>query len=271
MLVCAALIRTNVSSTELRGKLTPTPIRIVPLIGLPEFAPGDNVARLLVEAVKKQELILKAGSVFVLAQKIVSKAEGRIVRLDSIRPSERAKQWAAQYEKDPRVVEIVLREASSIVRMERGVLIVRTHHGFVCANAGVDVSNVPAGTASLLPENPDRSARTLQEELTRAFGVHLAVIISDTFGRAWREGLVNVALGVAGIAPLVDYRGQQDAHGKTLHATVIALADELAAASGLVMGKLNQVPAVVVQGVTTPEGTGSGHELIRPTEKDLFQ
>lgn len=259
------------SSTELRENPTPSPIRIVPLTGLPELTPGDDVARLLVQAVQRQGLVLKPGSVFVLAQKIVSKAEGRIVSLDSIKPSERAKQWAAEYQKDPRVVEIVLREASTIVRMERGILIVRTHHGFVCANAGVDVSNVPPGMVSLLPENPDRSARTLQERLTQAFGVHVAVIISDTFGRAWREGLVNVALGVAGIAPLVDYRGQQDAHGKTLHATVIALADELAAASGLVMGKLNQVPAAVVQGVLTPDGTGVGHDLIRPTEKDLFR
>jgi coenzyme F420-0:L-glutamate ligase/coenzyme F420-1:gamma-L-glutamate ligase len=255
----------------LQQKPSPSPIQIVPLKGLPEIVPGADLAQLLVKAVRRQRLVLKPGSIFVVAQKIVSKAEGRIVRLDSIKPSERAERWAAEYQKDPRVIEIVLREASSIVRMERGILIVRTRHGFVCANAGVDVSNVPAGTASLLPEDPDRSARSLQQQLTRTFGVHVAVIISDTFGRPWREGLVNVALGLAGIAPLVDYRGLRDKHGKTLRASVIALADELAAASGLVMGKLNQIPAAVLQGVSTPKGTGGGLDLIRPIEKDLFR
>ena len=240
-------------------------------MGLPEVAPGDDLARLLVEAAQRQRLVLEQGDVFVVAQKVVSKAEGRIVRLDSIKPSERAEQWAAEYQKDPRAIEIVLREASSIVRMERGVIIAKTRHGFVCANAGVDVSNVPGGTALLLPENPDRSASTLQEQLVRAFGVHVAVIISDTFGRPWREGLVNVALGVAGMMPLVDYRGQRDTHGKMLQATVIALADELAAAGGLVMGKLNRVPAAVLQGLAMSQGSGSGRDLIRPAERDLFR
>jgi len=249
---------------------SPPPVHIIPLTGLPEVAPGDNLARLLIEATQRQKLVLRQGDIFVVAQKIVSKAEGRIVHLDSIKPSERAERWAAEYQKEPRVTEIVLREASSIVRMERGVIIAKTHHGFVCANAGVDVSNVPVGTASLLPENPDRSARMLQEQLTRAVGVPLAVIISDTFGRPWREGLVNVALGVAGMKPLVDYRGQHDPEGKTLQATVIGLADEIAAASGLVMGKLNRIPAAVVQSVTMPKGTGSGSDLIRPAERDLF-
>jgi len=260
-----------VSSIELQEKPRPSRIQIVPLTGVPEIVPGDDLAQLLVEAVRRQRLVPKPGDIFVVAQKIVSKAEGRIVRLDSIKPSERAERWAAEYQKDPRVIEIVLREASSIVRMERGILIVRTHHGFVCANAGVDVSNVPAGTASLLPEDPDRSARSLQQQLTRTLGVHVAVIISDTFGRAWRQGLGNVALGLAGLAPLVDYRGLHDIHGKTLRVSVIALADELAAASGLVMGKLNQIPAVVFQGVSTPKGTGVGLDLIRPIEKDLFR
>ena len=250
--------------------LTPSSIQIIPLAGLPEIAQGDNLAQLLVEAVQRQRTVLKSGNVFVVAQKIVSKAEGRIVRLDSIQPSGRAERWAAEHQKDARVIELVLREASTIVRMERGVIIAKTRHGFVCANSGVDVSNVSNGTASLLPENPDRSAAKLQQELTGVFGVHLAVIICDTFGRPWREGLVNVALGVAGMKPLVDYRGQHDEHGKELHATVIALADELAAASGLVMGKLDRIPAAIVQGMAIPEGTGSGAELIRPKEKNLF-
>jgi coenzyme F420-0:L-glutamate ligase/coenzyme F420-1:gamma-L-glutamate ligase len=259
------------SDTETLSKSSPQPVQIIPLTGLPEVVPGDDLTRLLVEAAQRQELVIKQGDVFVVAQKIVSKAEGRIVHLDSIKPSEQAEQWAAEYQKDPRVIEVVLRETSSIVRMERGVIISRTRHGFVCANAGVDVSNVPGGTVSLLPENPDRSARALQEQLERAFGVHVTVIISDTFGRPWREGLVNVALGVAGMTPLVDYRGQYDAHGKMLRATVIALADELAAASGLVMGKLSCVPAAVFQGVMIAEGTGSGGDLIRLAERDLFR
>lgn len=259
------------SDTETLNKPSPRPAQIIPLTGLPEVVLGDDLARLVVEAAQRQRLVIKQGDVFVVAQKVVSKAEGRIVRLDSIKPSEQAEQWAAEYQKDPRAIEVVLREASSIVRMERGVIIAKTRHGFVCANAGVDISNAPAETALLLPENPDRSARMLQEQLARAFGVHVGVIISDTFGRPWREGLVNVALGVAGMAPLVDYRGQRDPHGKMLQATVIALADELAAASGLVMGKLDRVPAAVLHGVTISEGSGSGRDLIRPAEKDLFR
>ena len=271
MLLCALLNWSNVSDSEAHRKPSPFPVQIIPLTGLPEVAPGDDIARLLAEAAERQGLVLNQGDVFVVAQKIVSKAEGRIVRLDSIEPSARAKRWAAEYQKDPRVIELVLREASSIVRMERGVIIAQTRHGFICANAGVDVSNVPGETASLLPENPDRSARTLQEQLVRVFGVHLAVIISDTFGRPWREGLVNVALGIAGMNPLVDYRSQRDAHGKTLRATVIALADELAAAGGLVMGKPDRVPVAVVQGMAVSQGKGSGRDLIRPAERDLFR
>ena len=270
MLVYATSTFMMVSNPESHTTPSPASVQIIPLTGLPEVVPGDDLARLLVAAARRQKLVLRQGDVFVVAQKIVSKAEGRIVRLDSVEPSERAERWAAEYEKEPRVIEIVLREASSIVRMERGVIIAKTHHGFVCANAGVDVSNVPKGTASLLPENPDRSARMLQEQLMRAFGVPLAVIVSDTFGRPWREGLVNVALGVAGMMPLVDYRGQHDREGKTLQATVVALADELAAASGLVMGKLSRIPAVVLQGVPMSKGTGTGNDLIRPAERDLF-
>jgi coenzyme F420-0:L-glutamate ligase/coenzyme F420-1:gamma-L-glutamate ligase len=246
-------------------------VQIIPLMGLPEVAPGDDLVRLLGEGVKRQGLVPRQGDVFVVAQKIVSKAEGRIVRLDTIEPSNRAERWATEYHKDPRVVELVLREASDIVRMERGVIIARTRHGFVCANAGVDISNAPTGTALLLPENPDRTACALQEQLARAFGVHVAVIISDTFGRPWREGLVNVALGVAGMEPLLDYRGRRDAHGKMLQATVIALADELAVAGGLVMGKLDRVPVAVVQGLAISQGRGSGRDLIRPAENDLFR
>jgi coenzyme F420-0:L-glutamate ligase/coenzyme F420-1:gamma-L-glutamate ligase len=238
---------------------------------LPEIAPGDDLPGLIAEAVKSQELRISEGDIFIVAQKIVSKAEGKIVRLDSIQPSKRAEQWAAAYQKDARVIELVLSEASRIVRMERGVIVAETRHGFVCANAGVDVSNAPEGTAILLPDDADRSARALQTRLEENFGVHVAVIIADTFGRPWREGLVNVALGVAGIAPLVDYRGTRDASGKTLQATVIARADELAAAAGLVMGKTDRVPVAILRGVAPVEESGSGRDLIRPAATDLFR
>jgi coenzyme F420-0:L-glutamate ligase / coenzyme F420-1:gamma-L-glutamate ligase len=246
-------------------------IQIFPLAGLPEIAPGDDLSRLIAEALSRQDLRISEGDIFVVAQKIVSKAEGKIVRLDSIQPSTRAEEWAAEYRKDARVIELVLSEASRIVRMERGVIVAETRHGFVCANAGVDVSNAPADTAILLPDDADRSARALQTELEKTFGVHVGVIVADTFGRPWREGLVNVALGVAGIAPLVDYRGTRDTSGKTLQATVIAQADELAAAAELVMGKTDGVPVAIVRGVGSGEEPGSGRDLIRPAATDIFR
>jgi coenzyme F420-0:L-glutamate ligase / coenzyme F420-1:gamma-L-glutamate ligase len=260
-----------VRKSETHKKLARPAVGIIPLTGLPEVAPGDDLAALIVEAAGRQGLAFTEGDVLVVAQKVVSKAEGRIVGLDSVAPSERASRWAAEYQKDPRVIELVLRESSGIVRMERGVIVARTRHGFVCANAGVDVSNTREGTALLLPEDPDTSARKLQEHLARAFGCHVGVIVSDTFGRPWREGLVNVALGVAGMEPLADYRGQRDAHGKIMQATIIALADELAAAAGLVMGKLDRVPVAIVQGIAIKKGSGSGRDLIRAAERDLFR
>ncbi len=262
----ASDLNANPTTVPLRA-----PLRIVPLAGLPEVAVGDDLARLIRDATRQQKIVSKPGDIFVVAQKIVSKAEGRIVRLDSVQPSEKAARWAAEYGKDPRLIELVLREAAGIVRMERGVIIARTRHGFVCANAGVDLSNAPEGTAVLLPEDPDRSARALRKQLGEALGIDVGVIVSDTFGRPWREGLVNVALGVAGVMPLVDYRGRRDAQGKKLQATVVALADELAAASGLVMGKLDRVPVAILEGLPVGETTGSGRDLIRPTEEDLFR
>jgi coenzyme F420-0:L-glutamate ligase / coenzyme F420-1:gamma-L-glutamate ligase len=246
------------------------PIHITALAELPEIAPGDDLSALIVEAVKRQDLPINNGDIFVVAHKIVSKAEGKIVWLDSIQPSKRAEQWAAEYQKDPRVIELVLLESSRIVRMERGVIVAETRHGFICANAGVDVSNAPNGGAILLPEDPDRSARAMQIRLTNNFGVHVAVIIADSFGRPWREGLVNVALGVAGLAPLVDYRGKRDASGKVLQATLIAKADELAAAAELVMGKIDRVPVAIVQGVVSDDQAGSGRDLIRSAATDIF-
>ena len=248
-----------------------TQVQIFALPGLPEIKRGDDLARLFVAGAHDNDLEIAEGDVFVVAQKIVSKAEDRVVRLDSIVPSERARQWANDWSKDARVVELVLREAKRIVKMERGIIIAETKHGFVCANAGIDVSNAEPDTAILLPENPDASARALQSQLAAAFATHVGVIISDTFGRAWREGLVNVALGVAGIAPLIDYRGRTDANGKILQATIIAVADEMASAAELIMGKADRIPVAIVRGARLGTRSGSGEDLIRTADKDLFR
>ena len=248
-----------------------SPIQIFPIAGLPEVKAGDDLPQWIVKSLSSGGAPVSAGDVLVVAQKIVSKAEGRFVPLESVEPSERAFRWASEYQKDPRVIELVLREASRIVRMERGVIVAETRHGFVCANAGVDVSNVPEGMALLLPEDPDRSASELRERLTKTFGLPVGVIISDTFGRPWREGLVNVALGVAGIAPLLDYRGQRDASGKLLQATLIAIADEIASAAELVMGKSDGVPLAIVRGLDASGAPGTGRDLIRPAERDIFR
>ena len=249
----------------------PMPVEIHPLHGLPEFKPRDDVAGAIAAAVRAQGMRVLEGDIFVVAQKIVSKSEGRIALLDEVMPSERARDWADAWGKDARVVELVLRESARIVRMERGVIISETRHGFVCANAGIDVSNADEGTAVLLPDDPDASARALQMRLSDAFAATIGVIVSDTFGRAWREGLVNVALGVAGLVPLLDYRGLTDANGKPLQATVIAIADELASAAELVMGKSDRIPVAIIRGANVASRSGSGRDLIRPAEKDLFR
>jgi coenzyme F420-0:L-glutamate ligase/coenzyme F420-1:gamma-L-glutamate ligase len=255
-----------------RQRKLPEPgIRVLPIKGIPEIHPGDNLGTILAEALQQSGIRVAEWDVVVIAQKIVSKAEGRIARLDSIEPSEKAKRWADEHHKDARLVELVLQQARRVIRMERGVLIVETHHGFVCANAGVDASNAPPGTATLLPEDPDRTARELAAQFSTTFGIPIAVIISDTFGRPWREGLTNVAIGVAGIAPLMDYRGQRDSSNRPLQATVIALADELASAAELVMGKLNGVPAAIVQGFQYRSREGSGRDLLRAPDQDLFR
>jgi coenzyme F420-0:L-glutamate ligase/coenzyme F420-1:gamma-L-glutamate ligase len=251
--------------------MTEPAIQIFPLPGLPEVEPGDDLARLIATALRAQDFRIIRGDILVIAQKIVSKAEGRIVRLDSVTPSADAVEWARSWDKDARVIALVLRESSRIVRMERGIIIAETRHGFVCANAGIDLSNAAEGTAILLPDDPDASARALQAQLSAALGADIGIIISDTFGRPWREGLVNVALGVAGVAPLIDYRGTRDANGKPLQATIIAAADELASAAELVMGKSDRVPLAIIRGVQTKTGDGSGRDLIRPAVNDLFR
>jgi len=246
-------------------------IRISPIEGLPEVKAGDDLGALLVSALRAAGRSLEDHDVVVVAQKAVSKAEGRVVNLDAVRPGPRALELAARDGKDPRLAQLVLDEAAGVVRMERGVWILRTRHGFVCANAGVDQSNAPPGHAILLPVDPDASARRLKQALDQAFGVEVAVIVADTFGRPWRQGQTNVALGVAGMDPLLDYRGQADDSGRTLRATVIAVADELAAAAELVMGKTRRVPAALVRGYRPPPGDGRGRDLVRPLDEDLFR
>jgi len=245
-------------------------LRVVPVRGIPDVHPGDDLGALVVSAIVGDGERLAAGDVVVVAQKVVSKAEGRVVRLGDVEPSARATEWAAAYGKDARVVETVLREARRIVRMERGVLIAETVHGFICANAGVDASNVPAGCVTLLPLDPDASAEGLRVRFSGEFGVPVGVIVADTFGRPWREGAVNVAIGVAGLRPLLDYRGCADRYGRRLQSTIIAVADELASAAELVMQKTSRTPAAIISGADCL-GEGSSRALVRAASQDLFR
>ncbi|MBI4454281.1 MAG: coenzyme F420-0:L-glutamate ligase [Acidobacteria bacterium] len=251
--------------------MQPTELQISAIPGLPEVVAGDNLGRLIVEAIHSAAMQVKEKDVFVVAQKVVSKAEGRVVPLSTIQPSSLAHAWSDIHDKEAAVVEVVLGQTRRLVRMERGILIVETQQGYVCANAGVDTSNAPPGTVTLLPEDPDSSAARIRDALQEQFGVPLGVIISDTFGRPWREGLVNVALGVAGLDPFLDYRGYHDGFGRRLHATVIAVADEIASAAELVMGKTRRVPVALVRGFDYREAEGWGRNMIRPSEQDLFR
>ncbi len=244
-------------------------LEILPVEGIPEVRPGDDLPDLIALAVGRN---LRAGDILVVTHKIVSKAEGRLVDLRGVEPSALAKGFAARYEKDPRQIEVVLRESRRIVRMDRGLIISETHHGFVCANAGVDASNVPGDdTVCLLPVDPDASAARLRGALADRTGTDLAVIVSDSFGRTWREGITNVAIGVSGMNPLADYRGQTDPHGFPLAATVLAVADEIAAAAELVMAKTAGIPAAIVRGYLYEPAAGTGRALIMDPERDLFR
>ncbi|MDP9439796.1 MAG: coenzyme F420-0:L-glutamate ligase [Actinomycetota bacterium] len=241
----------------------------MPVEGFPEVRPGDDLEALVVGAVGDT---LRSGDVLVVTHKIVSKAEGRLVDLATVEPSALAKEYAARWGKDPRQIEAVLRESRRVVRMDRGVVISETRHGFVCANAGVDASNVPGEeTVCLLPVDPDRSAARLREALHRQLGVEVAVVVSDSFGRAWRFGITDVAIGVSGMDPLADYRGQNDPHGYPMEASVLAVADELAAAAELVMGKTDGVPIAIVRGYAYGRDAGTGQDLLMPPERDMFR
>ena len=248
----------------------------IPLPPLPDIRPGDDLAALIAGAfragqLEDPDLAPRPGDVLVVTQKVVSKAEHRIVDLRSVEPRPEAREFAARWGRDPRQVEVVLREAAAVLRMERGVLIARTRHGFVCANAGVDASNVEPNTVTLLPEDPDRSAAELRTRLAALLGVELAVVISDSFGRPWRWGITDVALGVAGFAPLTDLRGQADTSGRPMQSTIIAVADEIASAAELAMGKTSRRPVVLVRGATLPEGSGTIRaDVVMPREADLF-
>ncbi len=233
--------------------------------------PGDDLARVIVDATIRQQTPLVNGDVLVVGQKIVSKAEGRLLRLDTVTPSAVAQTMAAGLGRDPRLIEIILRESRRVVRMDRGVLITETHHGWVCANAGVDQSNVDVDTVALLPEDCDRSARDLREAIRLQAQVEVAVLIADTFGRPWREGLTNITVGLSGFAPLQSYLGELDSAGRPLQATIIAIADELAGAAEPVMGKLDRVPAAIVRGLTLATSEEGSKSLIRDPARDLFR
>ena len=248
-------------------------LTITPVRGVPAVHPGDDLAALLLAALAANGPAPVTGDVLVVCQKVVSKAEGRVVHLDTVVPSAFARQIAATTQgKDPRIVEVILRETTRIVRMDRGHLIVETGPGWVCANAGVDESNsLGPDTLILLPLDADASARRLRAAVAARTGADLAVIITDTFGRPWREGLVDFALGLAGITAHRDHRGEHDLIGRELHHTVMAQADALAAAAGLVMGKADGVPAALVHGYAFTPADGSGRDLLRAREFDLFR
>lgn len=248
-----------------------TELHIFAVPGIPEAADGDEPGALVADAIERAGLALADGDVVVIAQKLVSKAEGAVVQLGGVTPSAQARSWAEAHGKDAAITEVVLRESSRIVRMERGVIIAETHHGFICANAGVDSSNVEPGRVTILPRDPDRSASRAREIIEKRFSRRVATIVTDTFGRPWREGVVNVAIGVSGLRPLDDLRGRVDRHGRPLHSTIVAIADEIAGAAELVMGKAGGLPAAVVRGAGEWAGAGCGAELRRPAAMDMFR
>jgi coenzyme F420-0:L-glutamate ligase/coenzyme F420-1:gamma-L-glutamate ligase len=243
-------------------------VRVIPLRGISELEEGDDLGALLVDAAERAGG-LEPGDVVVVAQKAVSKVEGRIVHLSEVEPSSKARELAA--DEDPRRMEVILRESRRILRARPPLVIAETRHGFVCASAGVDASNAKGPeTLILLPLDPDASARRLRERIRELGGIDVAIVVSDSFGRPWRRGTTDVALGVSGLAPLLDLKGQRDSAGYELHATEIAVADEIAGAAELVMGKTEGVPAAVVRGVAAA-GDGRGTDLLMPRERDLFR
>lgn len=258
-----------------RGQLATrqsTEIQLIPIAVKEDFVAGDDIAAKLVSSLRRQHRRFQAGDILVVKHKIISKSEGQLIDLATIEPSSESIGWAKQYQVDPRVIELAVRESRSTIRRQNGVLITETHHGFLCANSGIDVSNVDGGRhALLLPENPDKSAAHLRKVLRQLTGISLPVIITDSFGRPWREGLTECAIGIAGMKPLRDDRGRSDPHGYKLKASIEAIADELACAAGLVCGKLNRAPACIVRGFRYQPGPGGVADLLRPASGDLFR
>jgi coenzyme F420-0:L-glutamate ligase / coenzyme F420-1:gamma-L-glutamate ligase len=256
--------------------MKPTPrlraLKIIPVPLPDEVRPGDSITDKLLKALKQRRLPLKAGDILIVKHKIVSKAEGRLVELDKIRPTVNSRTWARRYKLDARVTQVALAESQRVVRRKRGILITETRHGLICANSGVDVSNVNGGRhALLLPKDPDRSAARLHRELKKHLKLSIPVIITDSFGRPWREGLTEVAIGVAGMRALHDYRGDRDPDGYPLRVTIEAVADELACAAGLVCGKLARTPACIIRGYRYWSGPGRARDLVRSAATDLFR
>jgi coenzyme F420-0:L-glutamate ligase / coenzyme F420-1:gamma-L-glutamate ligase len=246
-------------------------LEVIGLEGIGEVSRGDSIGTLIAEACARQSIVLTGDDILVVAHKIVSKAEGQIVRLEEVQPSPRADELARELVKDARLVEVILRESRRIIRKGGTALIVETHQGFICANAGVDASNVGLGQVALLPRDPDASAKKIRDEIEREVGAAPGVIISDSFGRTWRLGTVDVAVGLSGLDPIKDERGTIDRYGYELKAALAAVADELAGAAELVMGKKGQTPVVLIRGYEEKGEDGSARELLRPEAEDLFR
>lgn len=247
-------------------------LRIIPVSLESEIRPGDSLPEKLIHALQHLNLSLQKGDILIVKHKIVSKAEGQLVSLEKITPSPASRAWARRYKLDARVTEVALAESKRVVRRKRGVLITETRHGLICANSGVDASNVDGGDhALLLPKDPDASASKLHRELKERLQLFIPVIITDSFGRPWREGLTEVAIGVAGMKALHDYRGQHDPHGYPLRVSIEAVADELACAAGLVCGKLARTPACIIRGYRYRPGRGRASDLLRSAATDLFR
>ncbi|MGA8866880.1 MAG: coenzyme F420-0:L-glutamate ligase [Candidatus Sulfotelmatobacter sp.] len=262
--------------TQPKRKVNPTnapiELRIIAIPLADEIQPGDLLADKLLESLRNRRHRLQSGDILVIKHKIISKAEGRLVDLSAIKPSADSRSWAKKYGLDARVIELALRQGRAVIRRKNGVLITETRHGFICANSGVDVSNVDGGRhAVLLPQDPDRSARRLHRELKKRTGLAIPVLITDSFGRPWREGLVDFCIGIAGMNALRDDRGRRDPHGYKLHASFEAVADELAAAAGLVCGKLNRTPACLIRGFCYVPALGRTRDLLRSPSTDLFR
>ena len=247
-------------------------ISIIGIEGLPDIHQGDDLSKMIIDVCDKENITIQDGDIIAITQKIVSKSESCLVDLDTINPSILAKTWGLQWDRDPRLIELVFQKSKRISKMENGVLLTETEHGFYCINAGIDLSNVAGDNmAAYLPVDSDKSAYNIRSSIKKSLGVNIAVIVTDTWGRPWRVGVTNVAIGISGMSAFQDYRGLNDANGMDLKASIIAVVDELAAASELVMNKLDNIPVALIKGYTYVPYEGSINDLIRPPEQDLFR